>query len=214
MKSNLGYSAVVASGCFLLVAGCSTAQPRLDPPQIDPAAAAAAAITEYDANHNGTIEGEELDKVPAFKSSLSLIDTNGDKMISAEEIAARLQAWKESRLALATCMCSVTMDGRPLVGAEVTFVPEAFLGPNVKTGKSVTKTSEMGMAIVTVDGVERNGVKLSGVSPGFYKVQVSKQDGGKELIPERYNAHTELGQEIASDVPAMQSGIKFAVKSH
>jgi len=39
-----------------------------------------------------------------------------------------------------------------------------------------------------------------GLYLGFYRVRVSKNKGGKELIPAKYNTETELGAEIADDI--------------
>ena len=62
--------------------------------------------------------------------------------------------------------CQVHLDGKPLQGATVTYVPEKFLGSSIRQATGVS--DERGsVALVT------EGEKLSGVQPGLYRVQVS-----------------------------------------
>ena len=43
--------------------------------------------------------------------------------------------------------------------------------------------------------------ELAGMNMGYYRVKVSKIAGGKERIPEIFNAKTELGVEFSDDRP-------------
>lgn len=187
--------------------GCSSMPARLTGPSLSPTTIAAQAIEQYDTNHNGTIEGEELDKVPAFKNALPQLDKNGDQKISAEEIAAQVQTWRDSKSPVVQCQCTVNFDSKPLYGATVTFVPEKFMGPDAKPSTGITNAD--GMANMSAEGLERDGVKLQGMYCGFYKVEITKQEKGSELLLARYNTQTELGQEIGPDVPAVSEGLKF-----
>lgn len=182
--------------CVLLASlGCSGKPGRLYPPGI-PSEAGQEAVTKYDANGNGAIDGNELDRVPALKATLKRVDKNGDGQVTADEINARIDSWRKSQVALSTFMLTVTRDGRPLSGATITFVPETFLGPAVKAAKGKTRDSGSTPMEISRDPDE------AGVHLGYYRIEVSKLDAsGKELIPARFNAETELGAEICRDDP-------------
>ena len=202
-----GISLSLFSVALVAVAGCSNLPPRIGAPAYSPGSIASAAMAEFDTNQDGSLDAAELDKSPSLKGSLALLDKNGDQKVSADEIAARVQAWKDGNLAVIPCNCVVTLDGAKLSDATVTFVPEKFMGAGFKsaTGKS---TSE-GIAAMSSDGLESNGVKLFGVYSGFYKVTISKADNNTETLPDRYNAQTTLGIEVGPDVPALKSAVKF-----
>jgi hypothetical protein len=182
--------------CGLLVsAGCGGRPSRLGPPEI-PSDAGEQAVTKYDANGNGSIDGDELTKVPALKASLKRVDANGDGQVTAEEINGRIDVWRKSRVALTRVAATVRMDGRLLSGAEVRLVPESFLGPEVKTARGTTDGSGAVHLEISSDPDER------GVHLGYYRVEVSKSGpDGKEQIPSGFNTETELGTEITRDDP-------------
>jgi hypothetical protein len=182
--------------------GCSQGTTRILPPSIDASSAGAEAVELYDADHDGKISGAELDKCPALRSSLGQFDTNSDQGISAEEIAARISAWEDARVGRLSVKCLVTRNGRPLSGADVRFVPEKFLGENVMPARG--KTDESGLAIV--GGEDSEGRVSRGVSPGLYRVEITKQG---EQIPAKYNTETTLGQQVAFDASGVREGFKF-----
>lgn len=187
-------------GFALFCCGCSRG---VTPPKLDPQAAAQEALTEYDANKDGYLDAGELRRCPALYDSLKSMDTDGDGKLSAEEIAARLEKIRESKVALVGTSCSVILDGRPLAGATVTFVPEPFMGPSVKPAAGVS--DEAGTVTLRVDGQS-----LPGCHCGFFRITVSKKDGDHETLPERYNTQTVLGQQVASD---LRGGIKLRLDS-
>src|SRR5690606_16850848 len=85
-------------------------------------------------------------------------------------------------------------NGRPLSDATVTLVPEAFLGDSVKPAQGVTDSTGTAHLRISDDPDE------AGVHLGYFRVEVSKKGpDGKELIPERFNAHTEVGAEVTPD---------------
>jgi EF hand domain-containing protein len=192
----------------LLYTGCSSGQQsRLDAPGIDADAAGKQAIALYDANHDGVISGDELNKCPGIKSALKRFDTNGDGKVTAENIAGRIKKWQESKLAVISAVVTVTLDDNPLGDATVTFEPEPFLGPNV--AKVSGKTTDRGVVVLQIDPRTKPGM-----NPGIYKVRISKQVNGQETIPAGYNANTELGVEVAQDNPDVTlKGIRFDLKS-
>ncbi|MGL4422580.1 MAG: hypothetical protein ACRCZF_18070, partial [Gemmataceae bacterium] len=128
--------------------GCSSSQKPLDRPSYSPSAAGAAAITEYDTNKNGTIEGAELDACPSLKYALDRIDTNKDKALSADEIATRLQSYISAQIAAVGTTVTVILDGSPMSGANVTLVPEKFMMEAV--GSSTGTTDKTGAASITL----------------------------------------------------------------
>jgi len=86
--------------------------------------------------------------------------------------------------------CRVLLDGQPLEGATVTFVPEKFLGPGIKPASGVSDAE--GHVRLRTEGQD-----LPGVQCGIFRVVVSKKDSAdQETIPGRYNTHTELGEEV------------------
>jgi hypothetical protein len=117
------------------------------------------------------------------------------------------------RTGLASVRCHVTLDGQPLVGAEVVFEPEEFLGEEIKTAAG--KTNQFGDAAPTIPPEERPDPTLPGGAHfGLYRVRISKVTNGRELIPARYNKESILGQEVSYDDPGMiNNNMGFALKS-
>jgi beta-lactamase regulating signal transducer with metallopeptidase domain len=183
---------------------------RLVAPAIDAKAAAAEAIRLFDTNNDGKISGAELDKCPGLKAAINQVDPTGKSEITAEMIAVRIKAWQDSKIARMSLACRVTHNGQPLVGAKVAFVPEKFLGPNVKTATG--KTDANGYALLSIPTNPTPGnFDPPGVAPGFYRVEITK-DG--EPIPAKYNTETMFGQEAAHDAKGIidMKGIKYDLK--
>jgi hypothetical protein len=197
----------------LAITSCSRGPGRIAQPTINPSAAGRGAMDEYDTNHDGIVSGDELNSAPALKAALPRLDANGDNGVSAEEIGERVKAWKAMRTALASVRCQVTLDGRPLAGAQVVFEPEPFLGEQIK--KASGTTNQLGDAAPTIADEDKPDPKLpGGVHFGLYKVRISKLTNGREIIPARYNTDTILGQEVAYDDPAIKNNnMAFALKS-
>jgi hypothetical protein len=180
------------------ITGCHYGADAIKAPAIDADGAAEQAMELYDSNSDGRIAGAELDKVPALNSAMKTLDTNQDQAVSADEIAARVEAWHRSGLGLMSFTFMMTLDGSPVQGATVTFEPEAFLGDEVKP--AVTTTDEFGGGGPSIPKELRPGIP-PGIHLGFYKVKVSKIVNGKETIPAKFNEQTILGQEVAPDTP-------------
>ncbi len=179
--------------CGLVVlAGCSGRQSRLSAPGVAKDAPKAA-IAQYDTDGDGAIGGDELDKVPALKASLKRADQDGDGKISEQEIAARVAAWKKSGLALSRLAITVQRGGQGVADAQVKLIPESFLGPNVKPASGITDSSGVAHMRISDDPDE------SGVHLGYYRIEITKQSGGKETIAASNNTATQHGVEIAPD---------------
>ena len=177
----------------IAITGCSRYPEAPAFPEIDPVDAAAQAIIHYDKNGDNQLSASELSGSPSLAASMKRIDKNQDGAITAEEIEKRLRDWLDSGTSLVGAMVMVTLNGEPLVDAEIVVEPETFLGKAYKTARATT--DETGMA--TFEG---HDPELPGLHLGFYRVRVSKLgENGKEQLPEKYNTDTELGVEIAGD---------------
>jgi hypothetical protein len=182
-----------------LAAGCSNGAAALKPPAIDAVAAGQQALADYDKNHDGAIDTEELAESPGLSAGLPQLDAGLPPRVTAEEITKRLKVWQAQKVALVRVLIKITLDGKPLSGAVVKLVPERFLGVHIAPATGTTDAN--GAVSPTGPPADANSVKYYGVNCGYYRIQVSKMNGDVESLPERYNAHTELGIEVANDLP-------------
>jgi hypothetical protein len=187
---------------LIAASGCSRGPGRLLPPPINASSAGSEAVAMYDANKDGKISGAELDKCPALKTAMAQIDKTGEGAITADMITKRIENWQKSKLGRISLSCTVLHNGRPLPNAEVQFVPEKFLGGNIKTAYG--KTDQNGVAMISVETTDRSDP--SGAPPGLYRVEITKTG---EDIPAKYNTATILGQEVALDAAGIREGIRF-----
>jgi hypothetical protein len=103
---------------------------------------------------------------------------------------------------------TVTMDGQPLVGASIAFIPLEY-------GKPATgRTDDEGRYQMMTGETE------GGVVPGIYRVSISKtgagsSDGtvGPESIPQAYNAGTILAVEVRSGAAAADFNLRSDIGS-
>lgn len=194
-----------AALCLIAVAGCSSSPPRVNQPYIDAAGAGAAAMELYDANGDGKVAGDELAKAPGLQALVATADADKDGGISAEEVTARIDKWKEQKTGVTIFSFLVTLNGKPLEGASVTFEPESFLGEEIKTAVGETGFGGNGGASIPKDQ-RPSPTSPPGMQLGLYRVKVSKMVNGQESIPPRYNQQSVLAQEVAGDVPEILSG--------
>jgi hypothetical protein len=194
-----------ASSLFLIF--CISCKPGFDSipmTELVPADAASAAITQYDKDGDGVLTAPELS--PSLQAAKKQIDINGDDRITAEEIAARLTAWMEKQQAVRNISCKVLLKGQPLVGADVSFIPEEFLGSKFR--RAGGRTSEDGVAEILHAYPDRPDPDVrEGIRVGLYRVEISKKELYKETLPEEFNTRSRLGQEIAVDAAAIENGI-------
>ena len=189
-------------GSFLLwlIAGCTGRPSRIKPPVIDPDKAGQMAIAQYDADADGALSAEELDQCPGIKRATAIYDPNSDQSVSAGEIAERIRTWQDSKVGIMSMACTVRLDGLPLEGATVQFIPERYLSEAVKPASGTTDMSGRATISVTDADLSEDQKGLVGVHIGVYKVQVTHPE---RSIPSKYNTDTNLGQEVAQDNPDM-----------
>lgn len=159
----------------------------------------------YDTNKDGKIAGPELEKAPGVKAALKVMKTDKDKGATKEQIAERIQKWRDSRIGRTSLSCMVMRKGQPLVGASVKFVPEKFLEDALKKTATGT-TNQTGMAMMTIQNDPGEEDLPPGIPPGMYRVEITKAG---DNIPAKYNTATVLGQEVSLDNLDMQLGIKY-----
>ena len=189
MRSSLLVIVGMVAVCSLVVSGCDMGAKAIHPPSVKPAAAAQAAMEEYDADTDGKISGDELDKCAALRSMLRGLNPDG-KEITADMIQAAIDGWLQAGFGRTSYICAVTHNGKPLVQATVRFLPERFLGASYPV--AVGTTTADGVATMSIPDADPPGVAM-----GFYRVEITK-DG--ESIPDKYNSQSALGVAIVRPV--------------
>ena len=135
-----------------------------------------------------------------MQSALSLLDTNNDGGVSADEVAHRVAAWRASQIAIAPVKITVNWRGAPLEGATIRLIPEEYLGSDFR--EALGETDEFGIAHVSIPAENRPTSDTPiGVQFGLFSMQISKEEDGKEILPAKYNAETTLGLEVSYDNP-------------
>lgn len=201
-RGNGKFITPIASIGVVLLASCSGRPGRVDPPLYAPDTGAAA-VSRYDADSDGAIAGDELDAAPGLKAAIKQVDADGDGRLTAEEIDARVQVWRNSRVAEMPVGCRVLLDGQPLLGAKLEFVPESFLGSSVKP--AFATTGDGGESSLSMAAENLADQRYPGVNCGWYTIRVTSDE---RQLPPRYNTETTLGCEIASDAAwVSESGV-------
>lgn len=203
----------MASSLCIAIAGCSGGPTPIELPQFDPGSSAAKAMELYDKDGDGFIAGVELDQAPALKAARKQLDTDQDEKVSEQEIADRITKFAGLTVGLTNISCKVTLDGAPLDGASIRFVPDECLEGVINEASDVTNI--IGAASPSIPADKRPTADTpSGIQIGLYKVIVSKKNGDQELVPAKFNTETILGQQIAPDDPSMMnSQVEFNLRS-
>jgi hypothetical protein len=208
MLRLLAYPLAVAA-----LGGCSSGPSRIEPPRIDADEAAAEAMETYDKDGDGSVDAAELDAAPSLKAAMATLDADKDGKVTAAEVTERIETWQATRGGITSVLVYVTLDGRPLPEATVTFEPELFLGEEIQAAAGVTNLEGVAAPIIPKEN-RPAPTTPPGMQIGLYKVRVSKKVNGSETIPARYNVETTLGQQVAPDDPAvMRHRIEFDLKS-
>lgn len=187
-------------------AGCGSSEGTVSIPSYNPGSSSSQAVSLFDENKNGTIEGAELIKCPGLQTALPRIDQDGDGKLTAGEISTRIAFYKSKAVGLTSVHCVVTKNGVPLQNAKVTFQPEEFMKSTLRAASGTTDNT--GRA-----GLKREDLEFPGMQIGLYRVLVSlPNEMGAESIPPEFNEKTTLGAEIAPDVPGLERGLVFDLK--
>jgi hypothetical protein len=170
----------------LLCGGCgSLATPRVAPPKVDPRTAAGEAIRLYDTNADGSLDESELAACPAMKSARDRYDKDGNRQISQDEIAQRLEKVYSNAVGLLEVQCTITRNGQPLSGATVQFIPETFLGDTIHTAVATTNSDGMAIPSIPADQLPEKLRDAALMQVGIYRVEIEhpslSADGVKKL---------------------------------
>ena len=187
MKSAL---VLLVPACFLL--GCGGQPAVVSTMEWDAEGSAKLAMQQFDTDGDGYLVADELQQCPAFVEALPRMDADGNGVLIESEVRNRILHLQNSPVKIIQGAVRVLMDGRPLVGATVTLTPEKFMGDSVSTVSGLTDDS--GVAYLSGHNSDFPGIYL-----GYYRVAVSKIDGGTETIPAKYNTETTLGYEATDD---------------
>lgn len=136
----------------------------------------------YDKDGNGSLSAEELKQSPPLLASATRIDADHDHAISLAELTARMEAIAAGALYIGLDT-RITEQGRPVEGAQVTLVPEPFMGDAYP---KYSGTSGPGGYCPT----KSEGTQLPGAPAGWYRAEVTKPGAGTPVVK---------GLEIASD---------------
>jgi hypothetical protein len=177
------------------IAGClgSGKPAALALPEVDPPAAAKAAISAYDKNGDGAIGGDELAAVPAIERHLTEYDKDSNKSVSEQEIADRLKVIYASGT-MTPFVCTILYNNQPLEGATVTFEPEVFLADQLKPATGTTGYDGTARILVADSDLPEPNRKLRSMYMGVYKVSVTHPS---VQIPKAYQGkETVLGYDV------------------
>ena len=185
--------------------GCSSRPAAVRPPDLDPAASATQAISDYDTDRDQALSKEETAACPALRMSFTRHDTDGDGKLSASEIATCIKSLTSARQGLKSVSCTVLLDGQPLEGANVVFEPESFLTGRLKPAHGITSASGKTPLSLSKDDLPPDLQNFRGMQVGLYKVRVTHPS---KTIPERCHTHTVLGEEVAPGTFDIQIHLK------
>jgi hypothetical protein len=189
---------------LIALAGCGGGRGPAPPP-VSPASATEQALAEYDADKDGALDAKELEQSPGLKALVTALGKGPGARLTADELTEQLQSLRAGGVTLTRASCQVLLDGKPLAGATVRYVPERFLGPGFKPATGTT--DDAGYAPLVTEG------EKDGITPGLYRVEVSKKDAqGQETVPARYNAQTTLGCQVGLQTRGAGSDPVFQLK--
>jgi hypothetical protein len=198
--------ALAAAG-LVATAGCSKSG-LSKAPDVDTRAAADHAMDNFDANKDGAIEKSELTKSPPLVAALPSFDANHDGRLDANEIDAGLTQMYASSMNLTEMTCTVTRNGRPLVGAKVRLLPMEMLGDEMPSAEGITDESGTAHPAVSAEFLPTEFNQKALMYPGLYRVEITHPQAP---IASRYNTATELGCQVNAVVRDGMSA-KFDLK--
>jgi hypothetical protein len=178
---------IAASLLAMLLFGCSSKSGRVTIPAWDPGGFASVILERLDDNGDSLIDASELQLAPGLANGAKFIDNNSDRKLSREELEARFTMYRDMRLGLTSKAFRVTYNGRPLVGAEVRFVPEFFLTDVIEPASGTTIIQ--GMVNPSIEGQSTPLMRV-----GYYRVEVTSPG---TRLPASFNSATTVGVEVS-----------------
>jgi len=188
---------VLVTFTVVAVVGCSGKPTKVKAPQIDPAGAANALLAQYDTDSDGQLSQAELSNCTALSDALDRYDENGDLKISGEELTKRFTGWLESGLGVSSLACQITFKGRPVEGAEISFVPETCFADTLQRASGTTDDSGVAMLSIDASHLPSDAYNMRGVQQGLFRVEITHPT---VTIPAKYNVETQLGKEVSFEL--------------
>jgi hypothetical protein len=185
-QGGIGVACVVA---LVASVGCGGVKEY----RVDPVAASKAAMELYDKNGDGLLDMTELRACPAMLRELRAYDESKDKKLTADEIGAQIRDMYGQGPGMTSINCTVSLDGSALSGATVRFVPESFLGPEIKEANGVTNSTGTAALGISPDELPKELRRHHLMRVGIYRVEITHPT---KKIPPKYNTETELGFEF------------------
>lgn len=206
---NSPYSSFGIFAMLAVLTSCSGQPTAVRPPDIDAEDAAAAFIAQCDTDGDGRISPVEAESCPGVHGKFEQVDSDTDGWITREEAANRFATWTSEGVGVMRVGCLVTINGKPLSGATVTFEPESFVADELQPAVGVT--NEHGQCSLSVDPADlpASQQRVRGVQPGVYRVKIMH---GTVDIPAQYNTATTLGQEVSAAALGPE-GVRFDLSS-
>jgi hypothetical protein len=127
------------------------------------------------------------------------MDADGDGELSDAELQRRFSAVFHPQIGLLPARCRVTQNGRPLIGANVRFVPPKVLEGILPPASGVTDTDGTARLRLAPEDMPKNvpNSRMAVMRPGIYLVEVTHPEMS---IPAEYNSDTTLGKIVFSEV--------------
>ena len=208
MRASVNFAFLVIAPCLT---GCFGGPDAIPPLHIDAKLASQTAMELHDTDGDGSLDANELKSAPALEYAAERADSDSNGALSTDEIVAMINAWNENAVGLVTAKCTVQMGRRALPGANIRLEPAPFLAGQIET--AIGLTDEVGDALLSIPKDKRPIPDCPpGVQVGLYRVMISKEQNGKELIPPRYNTETTLGQEVSYNDPIVNSRKVFQLR--
>jgi hypothetical protein len=181
---------LVAASCL----GCTQRGPaRVEKPDVDAQASAEKALELYDANGDAALDGEEIGKCPPLAKSLASYDADKDGRLTGDEISSRLAQLIGPSSAYVSVDGTVTLDGRPLVGATLKLRPAELFVDSLPPAEGTTDEQGIARPAIAADRLPADVGGAALVFPGLYHVEITHPT---TQIPGRYNMASELGWEV------------------
>jgi hypothetical protein len=179
-----------------LIVGCEQGPPRVAVPSWKPQQIANRVLDQLDADRDSFIDASEAKVAPGLAAAFGRIDANQDKRLTESEIRERFQLYEKLRTGLVARSFQVLLNGRPLAGAQVSFVPEDFQGGVIETASGVTDIT--GVVVPQTAGQDMPAMQV-----GFYRVEVNPGQGTPGQTP---SIKSPVGVEVSPISESDESG--------